>query len=43
MHISEMQTKIDKNALLFEIEEFEVVVRKSAYGEVNTCHRESTC
>ena len=37
-----MQTKIDKKPFLFEIKAFEIVFRKSAYSDGNTCHREST-
>ena len=43
MQTSEMQSKLDKKPSLFEIKPFEVVVRKSAYIDGNTCHRESTC
>ena len=35
--------KKSKKKIVFEIKAFEVVVRKSAYGDGNTCHRESTC
>ena len=43
MNISEIQSQIHKKGFLFEINAFEVVVRKSAYSDENTCHRESTC
>ena len=43
MHISEMHEKILKKSLLFEIKAFEFVLRKSAFSDGNTCHRESTC
>ena len=36
MHISEMQSKIEKQPFLFEIKALEVVVRKSAYSDGNT-------
>ena len=43
MHISEMQEEILKKFFLFEIKAFEFVLRKSAFSDGNTCHRESTC
>ena len=43
MHISDMQEKILKKFFLFEIKAFEFVVRKSAFSDGNTCHRESKC
>ena len=43
LHISEMQSKIDKMCFLFEIKAFEVIAGISAYCVGNTCHRESTC
>ena len=43
MHISEMQLKIDKKPAYFETKVFEVVVRKSAYCDGNTRHRDSKC
>ena len=36
MHISEMQSKVEKQPFLFEINAFEVVVKKSAYSDGNT-------
>ena len=43
MHISEIQSKIDKIGFVLEIKAFEIVVKKSAYCDGNTCRRELTC
>ena len=40
MHISEMQYKIKKKSLSFEIMAFEIVAVNSAYCCRNTCHRQ---
>ena len=40
MHISEMQSKIQKKSFISEIKAFEIVVVNSAYCCRNTCHRQ---
>ena len=42
MHISEMQSKIDKKPPFFEVKVFEVVLRKSGYYDGSIWYRDST-
>ena len=43
MQISEMQEKIEKKLLVFEIIASELVALNCLYEEENTCHRQSMC
>ena len=40
MHISEMESEIQKKSSVFQIKAFEVVAENSAYCGMNTCHRQ---
>ena len=39
MHIAEMQQKIQKKSVVFQIKAFEVFAENSASSGKNTCHR----